>query len=69
MPRRAAAARAKPAPRPRTPRRSGAVLVLLTPEERGRMRAVASAAGMPLGTWLRVLGLAASAPFGTQPIP
>ncbi len=50
--------KAKPA---RSPRRSGAVLVLLTPEEREKLRAVAEAAGMPLGTWLRVTALAAAA--------
>lgn len=47
-----------PAKKPsRSPRRSGAVLVLLTPDERARARSVAEAQGMALGTWIRVLVL------------
>lgn len=42
----------------RSPRRSGAVLVLLTPGERESLRALAAAAGLGLGPWLRSLALA-----------
>jgi len=43
---------------PRSPRRSGAVLVLLTPEERERCRTHAMAAtGLGLGPWLRMIAL------------
>lgn len=52
-----------PAKKPaRSPRRSGAVLVLLTPEERERLKGAAAREGMGLGPWLRRLGLIASAP-------
>ncbi len=44
----------------RSPRRSGAVLILLTPEERERLREAAATAGLGLGPWLRSLGLAAA---------
>jgi hypothetical protein len=43
--------------RARSPRRSGAVLVLLTPEERGRLKEAAQREGLGVGPWLRALGL------------
>jgi hypothetical protein len=51
----------RPARKPaKSPRRSGAVLVLLTPEERENARRIAEGQGMPLGTWIRVLILRAA---------
>jgi hypothetical protein len=41
----------------RPDRRAGAVLVLLTEDERGRLRDAAQRAGLGLGPWLRMLGL------------
>jgi hypothetical protein len=43
---------------PRSPRRAGAVLVLLTPEERERVKAAATQAGLAVGPYLRSLALA-----------
>jgi hypothetical protein len=48
----------RPAKKPaRSPRRSGAVLVLLTPEERKRLRAAAARVGLGLGPWFRFLAI------------
>lgn len=46
--------------RPRPPRRLGAVLVLLTPEERERVRAAAARAGLGVSPWLRTIALDAA---------
>lgn len=41
----------------RSPRRAGAVLVLLTVEERKRLQEAAAGAGLGLGPWIRMLAL------------
>jgi uncharacterized ferredoxin-like protein len=45
---------------PKSPRRSGAVLVLLTPEEREEIRAAAERDERPMTAWLRRVALAAA---------
>ena len=47
--------------------RSGAVLVLLTPEQHKTLRAAAARLGLGLGPWLRALGLAA-VQQGAEPV-
>ncbi len=44
-------------PKTRSLRRAGAVLVLLEPAERDRLREAAKRAGLGIGPWLRMLGL------------
>jgi len=44
----------------RSDMRSVTVPIRMTPEERRRLAAAASRAGLPLGTWLRSIGLAAA---------
>lgn len=46
--------------RARSPRRSGAVLVLLTPEEREEIRAAADRDERPMTAWLRRVALQAA---------
>jgi hypothetical protein len=46
--------------------RSVTVPIRMTPEERRRLAAAAARAGLPLGTWLRSLGLAATRGSGRR---
>lgn len=52
-------AKTKPA---RGPRRAGAVLVALTPEEREELRAAAARDDRPLAAWIRHVALKAARP-------
>jgi len=47
-----------PLPRMVKPKnRQGAIMILLTPEERIRFKAAAAKSGLGVGPWLRMLGL------------
>jgi hypothetical protein len=51
----------RPARKPaKSPRRAGAVLVLLTPEEREEIRAAADRDERPMSDWIRRCALAAA---------
>jgi uncharacterized protein (DUF1778 family) len=47
----------KPKPKAKAPNREGALIVLLTPAQRALVDAAAEAAGVPTGSWMRMIAL------------